>query len=363
MLCITGLPLIFHDEIAHWDDPAKEKPTMVAGFPWTYLDAVVADTQARHPDEALRFLSLDEDGTTVFVFLGLTASATENSAVLQYDAGTGSYIRDSPLQQGVMRVMFRLHVDLFAGVPGMFFLGGMGVLFLISLISGVLIYGPFMRKLPFGTVRYDYGIRLRWLDLHNLLGIATFAWALVVGGTGVINTLAVPIFNQWQSTEMASLLEPWREKAAPNRRSSLQRAVSAAESYMPGKELAFVAFPGTSFAGAHHYGVYLRGKSPLTTRLITPVFIEVEKGAISGAREMPWYVSVLKISQPLHFGDYGGLPLKIVWALLDVITILVLLAGLYLWWGKRHMPAEQALAESDPCGAPASDELHQVVLQ
>ena len=37
----------------------------------------------------------------------------------------------------------------------------------------------------------------------------------------------------------------------------------------------------------------------------------------------------------LHFGDYGGLPLKILWALLDVVTIVVLGSGLYLWWARR----------------------------
>jgi uncharacterized iron-regulated membrane protein len=41
-------------------------------------------------------------------------------------------------------------------------------------------------------------------------------------------------------------------------------------------------------------------------------------------------MSALLLSQPLHFGDYGGLPLKIIWALLDIATIIVLASGLYL---------------------------------
>jgi uncharacterized iron-regulated membrane protein len=48
--------------------------------------------------------------------------------------------------------------------------------------------------------------------------------------------------------------------------------------------------------------------------------------------------SALLVSQPLHFGDYGGMPLKILWAVLDLITIAVLISGLYLWWKKRHVP-------------------------
>lgn len=42
------------------------------------------------------------------------------------------------------------------------------------------------------------------------------------------------------------------------------------------------------------------------------------------------------ISQPLHFGDYGGMTLKIIWAILDILTIVVLWTGLMLWWRKRN---------------------------
>jgi uncharacterized iron-regulated membrane protein len=57
------------------------------------------------------------------------------------------------------------------------------------------------------------------------------------------------------------------------------------------------------------------------------------------------YVKTLLVSQPLHFGDYGGLPLKIIWALLDLISIVVLGSGLYLWLGRRKVPLEKRLAE------------------
>ena len=43
-----------------------------------------------------------------------------------------------------------------------------------------------------------------------------------------------------------------------------------------------------------------------------------------------------EIECPLHFGAYGGLPLKILWAILDVFTIVVLGSGLYLWWVRRR---------------------------
>lgn len=63
--------------------------------------------------------------------------------------------------------------------------------------------------------------------------------------------------------------------------------------------------------------------------------MDARTGAFADLREMPWYNKALSLSGPLHFGDYGGLPLKILWALLDVFTIVVLVTGLYLWGVRR----------------------------
>ena len=81
-------------------------------------------------------------------------------------------------------------------------------------------------------------------------------------------------------------------------------------------------------------------------------------GDFTDTREMPWYVTTLLISQPLHFGDYGGMPLKILWAILDVITIVVLVTGLYLWFRRRRPNAANRFADDAEippryAGAPA----------
>ena len=54
-----------------------------------------------------------------------------------------------------MSVMYRLHVDLYAGLAGKLFLGFMGLLLMVAIISGVVLYAPFMRKLRFGEVRQN----------------------------------------------------------------------------------------------------------------------------------------------------------------------------------------------------------------
>jgi len=61
-------------------------------------------------------------------------------------------------------------------------------------------------------------------------------------------------------------------------------------------------------------------------------------------RGLPWYLRAIEVSRPLHFGNYGGLPLKIIWTLLDLITIVVLGSGLYLWLIRRRSPMEARIA-------------------
>lgn len=182
LLGLTGLPLIFHHEIDHALGYSVEPPALPESAQRASLDGIVADAKARRPDDAVQFVVRDPDEPDIwFVRLGATVDASEASAFYTYDARTGAYLHEYPLNQGVMDVLLRLHVDMFAGLPGTLFLGFMGLLLAASLVSGVAIYGPFMRKLRFGTVRHGRSARVKWLDLHNLLGIVTLVWFLVVG--------------------------------------------------------------------------------------------------------------------------------------------------------------------------------------
>ena len=38
------------------------------------------------------------------------------------------------------------------------------------------------------------------------------------------------------------------------------------------------------------------------------------------------------------------MPLKIIWAVLDIITIVVLVSGLYLWLSRRKKPIDERIA-------------------
>ena len=357
MLCVTGLPLIFHHEI---DELTEEAPAY--GMPGVGssgdapglqpLDAMLARALAARPGEVPVFMAFDNDQPSMTITTAPRPDSPADEMTIQlFDRSTGEKT-GAVDEGGVMHFLLQLHTDMFLGLPGMLFLGMMGLLFVVAIVSGVVLYAPFMRKLAFGTLRTSRSRRIKWLDYHNLLGITALAWMTVVGGTGVINALATPIFQYWQMTELAEMTKAYAGKGAvaPSDYSSIDTAMAAARREIPGNNPQVIAFPGGGFSSRHHYAVFFQGDTPLTERLLTSALIDAETGEFTDARPMPWYVKTLALSQPLHFGDYGGLPLKILWAVLTLFTMIVLGSGLYLWLGKRRSGTDALVREVESGG-------------
>jgi uncharacterized iron-regulated membrane protein len=358
VICVTGLPLVFSDEIDGWlsdDPPYAALPPFT---PMADLDVMVHAALRRYPGQAVRSVFIDDDEPQVLVTLAPTLKAApEFDHALRFDARTGQFLKAFPpaaeAPSTFMDILFRLHTDLFARLPGQLFLAFVALLFVASVVSGVVLYGPFMKRLPFGTVRRARGPRLRWLDLHNLLGIATLVWAAVVGATGLMNELSVPLFDLWRVTAVRTLLAAYHDKPAPKAFYPLQTVFDTVQSALPGQVLVSIEYPDPQLDSPHHYVVWTKGNTPLTSQLFTPALVDAEDGRLTAVARLPWYLKLLEISRPLHFGDYGGLPFKFLWAGFDLATIVVLGSGLYLWLKKRSVPFEQQLieeAELEPAG-------------
>ena len=351
VLCLTGLPLIFGDEIDGWLNP-HTYATLPADTPTANLDRIVDTTRARYPREIVTSMFIDDDEPQIIA--GLSTSWTEvmkqhsdSTHYIRFDARTAKILEDggpaAAKEMTFIGFMLEMHRAMFAGLPGELFMGFMGLLFVLAIVSGVVLYAPFMKKLEFGTVRKKRSPRLKWLDLHNLLGIVTLAWTSIVGITGVMNELSTPLFALWQQTDVKAMLETYKSTPAPHPQEfhSVQAAFDTAQTAMPGMRITSVVFPGSPFGSPQHYLLWGKGNTPLRSRLFTPVLVDARSGGLSAIVKMPWYLRTLEVSRPLHFGDYGGLTLKIIWTIFDLVTIVLLISGLYLWWarGKEGRPS------------------------
>jgi len=337
LLALTGLPLIFHHEIEHLLGDAPQLREMPADTPHLNLAQLVQAAERHRPGDVVQYFGFDDDEpNAVLTIMAKTAGTEPNAShTFMLDARTGEALETPQANGGLMLFILRLHVDMFAGLPGKLLLAFMGVLFVLAIISGTVLYLPFMRRLQFGTVRHDKSTRLRWLDLHNLIGVVTLTWALVVGVTGVISACADLLIAAWRNDALTALVAPYRDAPPLTQLAPATRLLDIAAEVAPGMNPDFIAFPGTRFSSEHHYSVFMKGGTHLTSHLLTPVLIDASTLQVTAVAERPWYMDAMGMSQPLHFGDYGGMPMKILWATLDVLTIIVLGSGVYLWLVRR----------------------------
>lgn len=365
LACISGLPLVFTDEIEAWGQPA---PAAHAPGQEANIDAILAEALRRHPGEWPEYVVRDDEEPVVVVGLKPTLDAAASQIHrLRFDARSGALLEQvAAAGSGVtaMQLLRGLHTDLFLGLPGGLFMGLMALLFVVAMVSGVVLYAPFMAGRRFGTVRHGRSARIVWLDWHNLLGMVLLVWALLVGVTGAFNQLAKPLFARWTQTQVLPLAQQLAAQqsgpggdallaggaaSATAGWASLRAAIATAEQAAPGSRIGTMLMPGSRYGSPHHYLLWAAGSTPLTARLLQPVLVDAATGELAGVVPMPWYLRTLELSRPLHFGDYGGLPLKLLWLVLDVGAIVVLGSGLWLWVDRRRRARRpQRLPEAAP---------------
>ena len=113
LLCVTGLPLIFHAEIDGWIAPPAPLPPVAAGTPSPGLDALLG--RALRPGEVPLYLSFDADRPVVNITTGPSPGAPPAVMRFQsFDRRTGAVL--PPAGGGaVMAWLLRLHTDLLLG--------------------------------------------------------------------------------------------------------------------------------------------------------------------------------------------------------------------------------------------------------
>ncbi|MGU3538048.1 PepSY-associated TM helix domain-containing protein [Methylobacterium sp. A54F] len=341
VLCLTGTVLIFHEEIDAWTgaEPALE----ATGDPIRSLDNLVAAAQALHPGKRIVAVDLDEDHpehlTVNLAEPGARALAGSQPVVL--DTRTGAVLPRPDPRTTVTGILLTLHANWFLGLAGQLAGGGVGLLVTVCLVSGIVVYGPYVRGLAFGAIRRGRGEALRQRDLHNLIGVATFGWTVLVSVTGIALALGGVALMAWQATELRRLTAAYvatertvGEGATPA--ASLDAIRGAAEAARTGWRATLMIYPGTAFSTDQHFTVLLTGPTGLQKRVFEIALVDARTAGVAEVAELPWYLTLVRLSQPLHFGDYGAWPLKVLWNLLAWAALFITGNGAWLWWTRAR---------------------------
>jgi uncharacterized iron-regulated membrane protein len=340
VLFLSGALLLFRDEIEQSFAPEQ---AALSARELTSKDFVAAEKMARDlfPNDRILSVAADENSPNLIqIRMGIDGAKNFRGARrLAYDSLTGSQAIEVK-RSGFFEWLLELHRDLLMGSKGKLYVAFVGLLYLFTLVSGFVIYGGFMKKKAFSEMRRQ-SPRALYADLHKYLGVATFAWAFLIGATGVFLALNSTLLKIYQATELRTITQSLqRSDVREADASSFESALAKLATLKATAALDFVAFPDTEFAPAGSFLILIKGTGRFDERLSELAILSTDANGGGEIRSLPGYLKALMLSEPLHFGDYGGLPLKIVWLILTLMTLMLPLTGIYVWVKRKFLNRE-----------------------
>lgn len=212
----------------------------------------------------------------------------------------------------------------------------MSIPLLLTLVSSLFIYKRWWRG--FFVWPRKGKPRLTWGDVHRLVGVWSLGFMLLVGLTGFwyfIESLGAsaplpPAIVQLKGAAQHS----------PLAAQDVDRAISAAHAAWP--DLRVTSVRPTPNGNA----LLLEGQADgwLLRERANVIGVEIDSGAILGrndGKDMSVHQRIAEMADPIHFGTFGGWPVRLLWFTFGVLLTTLSLTGTYLY-GIRIAEAARA---------------------
>jgi len=262
------------------------------------------------------------------------------------DAGKDEIVGTRNQQNSLANYMRQMHVRLYEGYWGRQLVGLGGIALLIVVLTGILIYGNFMKRQPFPKIRKEKGLRILMADWHKILGISALAFNLIIAITGAWLGLQPKIMS-WFNIKTPNnfkaeiVTSPELDKQTSIHWNSL---LSTAKKEFPdlvpnGIRSSEDGSSSIAFYGDIEGQAYERNANVLVLSKsdLKPIY----KYDI---REAPFSHKFYFIQESLHFGDFGGLGLKIFYFILGLTSAFLSISGFVVYLSRVNMKQTKRLS-------------------
>lgn len=334
---VTGATLVYRIDLQRALDPHL----FTARVRGPLSDAATIMDRVAHAYPRHRLSGVDAPTTSRPTFLAYVTQGDEFVTVL-IDPVSAEILGELP-ERSLIRILQGIHYDLFGGRTGRVVNGiGAGCV-LVLCLTGLVIWWPGTSNLRDGfTVNAQRSWRRRIWELHRAVGIWTVLliamWA--VTGLSFIFPTQVRSAVNWISPltpRRPPVSRPPSQSAAP---SPWRAAIEQAKRYAPDRHVARVVVPSSARAA---FLVLFADASPTPTGPghLTTVYLDqftLERLPDDANTAHTIGDVVITWLTPLHVGNFGGAPVKLLWVVLGLAPPLLFATGFYMWWTRVVRP-------------------------
>lgn len=338
----AGALAMFKPEINHWTraEPVRSSTSQDA-------NALAAAFLQAHPGVQRATLVLASESNAA-PYIDYTAGKRKQQVELGADGHLRSLALDDSASGRFVDYLHRkggLPLPLDAVEP---VIGIVSMLYALALISGVVVLLPSLVKDLF-VLRFGRNVKRWWLDLHNLLGVASLPFHLVMALSAAVFCL-----HDWIYVAQDAMIYPNGLKSAEARAAPQKRPPVTADPTRwrtPSELMALAQLTAPSFTptaldyrnlGTPRATVHIAGtddahfkRSPrVGYAVLDPASgATVQTGMLPG-QGSNWSSTLVSFFS-LHFGSYGGAPVRVLYAVLGLMGALLFYTGNVLWIESR----------------------------
>lgn len=336
LIGLSGTLLVLHEDIDRWLFPESTRVEHVRStgkLPWSQRVKAVEQALPGHAITGWAF-HLEDASAAEGVYV--MPWGTREWHFLTADPYTGK-ILSGPIKSDktFKQFILRLHYSLLLGDVGMLVTGLLGVMLCLLGISGLWIYRRFW-KLIF-RMRWIAGARLVWGNVHRLTGVLSVMTNLILGFTGAF----------WNLSHLAEDL--WKPHTDPADEAIFHERLYPADFDLDG----ILVEGATTIAGFEPHYVSLpwapNGQFTLWGRTQDAPWFRSRYGSqvsfsannaqllrVHDIRKDKLWDQIKDAFEPLHFGSFGGLPIKLAYAFAGMAPGILAISGITIWWFRKR---------------------------
>jgi len=330
---LTGAALMFRPELQAWAHPELFQIEATGGL--ADVSTVTAAVEARYPDG--EFSTIDYPRGRRGAFLTYVRTGRDLRSVFLHPS-SGAVIGELPPDGWVQRLQ-ALHYNLWLADIGIVVNGLAAACLLLMCATGLVIWWPGLAQWRRGfTVDWRWGWRRTAWDLHRAAGIWVVALLATWAASGVY--FAFPL----EVRQVVGLVADFdnvplvRSARAENlaRPVAVQTLIRRAEAAWPGARVASVYL---ARGPAQVVGIVLtRGSRGDHDRgNDVTLWFDQFTGAVlqtNDAARRATGDAFLQALGALHFGGFGGLLVRLLWAAGGLLVPVLAMTGFILWWNR-----------------------------